>query len=511
MKFRFQGLALFSFSMLLVACGAESEVAQTPPANTKRPTVGMEVTAPESASPSNLTTGGAAQQIKAQVETAVQQGAQAGKQEMMRQQKLAAQKAVAQKGAMQDAAAKKAATMDEVTAKKLAAKKAAMQKGSKNDEAIAKKLAAKKAAMQKAAAQKGAGAKQDIYGLSPEQEKKRKKILADKAAILSGRAGKSAGYTGPKGEGPRLSLSRAEINFGSVWDTDTMEGKFEFTNTGKSPLVIELVKASCGCTTTELEKMEYAPGESGEIDVSWHPKGFGPQIKTITITSNNEGEQYKRLMIRATIKPFAKWEPEPTRFDSVRIFKEHKTLSELTCVDPNFELVSLVTSNPNLTAVEVERKPNGNRVIELTLGSETPWGMFNASVIAKVRGVRQAGEEIQERDAILHVGGSVFGDLAVKPNLFSVGRVAPKGRISFSVLLTSTDGVDFELIKAEVENSQPPGMTLRSEPNPGGGLRVFVEGDVGDYEGLIRGTAVMETSLAGEGERRLPIMGIVRP
>jgi Protein of unknown function (DUF1573) len=359
--------------------------------------------------------------------------------------------------------------------------------------------------------------KTDGYGLTEEQNRKRQAILDNKAAI-NARGGKpTGGYDGPAGEGPRISLKRKEINFGEVWDTDTMNGSFEFTNTGKSKLVISLVKASCGCTSTELEKMEFEPGEGSKIDVEWHPKGFGPQIKTVTITSNNEDELYTRLMIRANIKPFAKWDPEPTRFNNVRIFEEHKTQAVLTCVDPAFEVLDLKTSNPNLTAIELERRANGDRVFELTLGDQTPWGMFNATVIAKVKGLRTVTneegvdvQEMQERDAILHVGASVFGDLEVTPNLFSVGRVVPKGKVNFSVVLKSTEGKDFKLTTAVVENSQPPGMTLRSEPNPGGGIRVFVEGDVGDYEGLIRGTAVMETDLEGEGPRRLPIMGIVR-
>ena len=380
-------------------------------------------------------------------------------------------------------------------------------------EAAAEEAAAAKAAAQKAgAAQKEQVAQQKntSSGLTPEQQRKRQEILDQKAAIKSGK-GSAGSYDGPAGDGPRLTFKRSTINFGKVWDTDTLTGEFEFTNTGKSKLVFDLVKASCGCTTTELDRMEFEPGEGSTIHVEWHPKGFGPQIKTITVTSNDESEQYKRVMIQADIMPFAKFDPEPTRFDAVRIFQEHRKTTTLTCVDPNFELVSLTSSNPHLTAAEGARQPNGDLSIELTIDDTTPWGMFNASVTAKVRGVRAAGEEPMERDAILHVGASVFGDLEVTPNLFSVGRVAPRGKVSFSVVLKSADNKPFELTRAEVQNSQPPGMVLRSEPNPGGGLRVFVEGDVGDYEGLIRGTAVLETNLEGEGERRLPIMGIVRP
>ncbi|HIG10119.1 MAG: DUF1573 domain-containing protein [bacterium] len=375
--------------------------------------------------------------------------------------------------------------------------------------AKAQQAAAAKQAQQARQTKEKAAAQKNKYGLTEEQERQRQ-VVIDRKAALQADQGKSVAYDGPKGQGPRISVENTQIDFGEVWDTDTMTGSFKFTNTGKQKLIIQFVKASCGCTTTELDRMEFEPGEGSTIHVEWHPKGFGPQIKTITITSNNEGELYTRLMIRATITPFAAFKPEPTRLGNVRLYTKKMAQVELTCVDPDFELLDLRSTNPHLTAVETGRSVDGTRTIELTLDDSAPWGMFNVSVIAKVRGVREPGAEVQERDVLLHVGASIFGDLEVKPNLFSVGRVQPRGRISFSVVLKSADGNDFELTRAVVENSTPPGMTLRSEPLSEGGLRVFVEGEVGDFLGLIRGTAVMETSLAGEGERRLPIMGMVR-
>lgn len=426
----------------------------------------------------------------------------------------AAQPAVTQEATTPDAPGAGSAALvaqggaaEEAAAEAAAAAKAAAQKAAAEEAAAAKAAAQKAGAAQKAQV---AQQKNGSSGLTAEQERKRQAILDQKAAIKSGK-GAAGSYEGPAGEGPRLTFKRPQINFGKVWDTDTLTGEFEFTNTGKSKLVFDLVKASCGCTTTELDRMEFEPGEGSTIKIEWHPKGFGPQIKTITVTSNDETEQYKRVLIQADIMPFAKFEPEPTRFDNVRIFEEHRKTATLKCVDSNFELLSLTPSNPHLTATAGERQSNGDLPIELVLDDTTPWGMFNATVTAKVRGVRAAGEEPMEREAILHVGASVFGDLEVSPNLFSVGRVVPGGKISFSVVLKSAENKPFELTRAEVLNSQPPGMTLRSEPNPGGGLRVFVEGDAGDYEGLIRGTAVLETNLEGEGERRLPVMGIVRP
>jgi hypothetical protein len=49
-----------------------------------------------------------------------------------------------------------------------------------------------------------------------------------------------------------------------------------FTNTGRASLKITKIKTTCGCTVTQLEKREYAPGESGTIKVTYTaPKATG--------------------------------------------------------------------------------------------------------------------------------------------------------------------------------------------------------------------------------------------
>ncbi|MEC7129221.1 MAG: DUF1573 domain-containing protein, partial [Planctomycetota bacterium] len=47
----------------------------------------------------------------------------------------------------------------------------------------------------------------------------------------------------------KLGLERFEHDFGEIWDLEKQETTFGFENKGTSPLIIEEVKASCGCTT----------------------------------------------------------------------------------------------------------------------------------------------------------------------------------------------------------------------------------------------------------------------
>ena len=63
--------------------------------------------------------------------------------------------------------------------------------------------------------------------------------------------------------------------------------KFRFTNVGTTSLKITDLRPSCGCTTAYLEKKEYAPGESGEIEAKFKFDGrLGHQEKWIVVTTD---------------------------------------------------------------------------------------------------------------------------------------------------------------------------------------------------------------------------------
>ncbi|MDZ4846307.1 MAG: DUF1573 domain-containing protein [Chitinophagales bacterium] len=82
-------------------------------------------------------------------------------------------------------------------------------------------------------------------------------------------------------------FEKTEHDFGKIGQEATVEYTFKFKNTGTEPLVISEARGSCGCTVPEYSKEPIAVGESGDIQVSFDPKGkSGVQRKTVTITAN---------------------------------------------------------------------------------------------------------------------------------------------------------------------------------------------------------------------------------
>ena len=88
----------------------------------------------------------------------------------------------------------------------------------------------------------------------------------------------------------RIIADELIYNFGTIGESDGLASHiFTIKNTGNGPLVITRITASCGCTQPEWTKEPIAPGKTGEVKVTYNPKGRpGPFYKTIAIYSNGK-------------------------------------------------------------------------------------------------------------------------------------------------------------------------------------------------------------------------------
>lgn len=79
-----------------------------------------------------------------------------------------------------------------------------------------------------------------------------------------------------------------EYDFGTISLKEEVYYGFEFSNPGKTPLVISNVKTSCGCTIPEWPRKPVKPGAKGEIKVAYDATSPGVFHKTITVYFNGK-------------------------------------------------------------------------------------------------------------------------------------------------------------------------------------------------------------------------------
>lgn len=91
---------------------------------------------------------------------------------------------------------------------------------------------------------------------------------------------------------PVIKFDDRRHDFGAIQETDgKVSCEFTFTNTGDEPLVISNVRTSCGCTAPEYSQEPIAPGQSGNVKITFNPSGrpgkFSKSIYVYTNTSPN--------------------------------------------------------------------------------------------------------------------------------------------------------------------------------------------------------------------------------
>jgi hypothetical protein len=85
---------------------------------------------------------------------------------------------------------------------------------------------------------------------------------------------------------PSIEFKTVEHNFNKVEYNGAASFVFEFKNTGKVPLILTSVNASCGCTTPEWPKEPIMPGKTGSIKVTYNTHTIGVFTKLVYVYSN---------------------------------------------------------------------------------------------------------------------------------------------------------------------------------------------------------------------------------
>ena len=103
-----------------------------------------------------------------------------------------------------------------------------------------------------------------------------------------------------KKAGSAISWKSEELDLGNVPQGKPVSVFFEFKNTGTTPVFIESVQASCGCTAADYSKTPVLPGESTKITATYNAAAKGAFKKTITVKTNAE-EMPRILAIKGVV------------------------------------------------------------------------------------------------------------------------------------------------------------------------------------------------------------------
>jgi hypothetical protein len=128
-------------------------------------------------------------------------------------------------------------------------------------------------------------------------------MLAVAGITASNAQSTKKGTKAAKIEGAGMVFENETIDYGTVAHNADGNRQFVFVNNGTKPLIITNTQGSCGCTVPTTPKEPIAPGAKGIIGVKYATDRVGAFTKTVTVTSNAEGQPTKVLTIKGTVLP----------------------------------------------------------------------------------------------------------------------------------------------------------------------------------------------------------------
>ena len=314
--------------------------------------------------------------------------------------------------------------------------------------------------------------------------------------------------------GPAVTFVTLEHDFGTIWDTEEHPCAFEFTNTGGAPLRFLKITSSCACTLATLDRWEYAPGESGQIDTTFEPTKAGKQTQAITILTNAGNQPAIKLAIHATVNQFLTFDTKFVRFGSVERYREHRQRFNLVCAGKDMVIEGIESTNPYVSTTIVDSDADAGRAtIEVTLADDAPWGLIrSAKLDCTVSGRLPDGREVQKMATIRAIG-NVLDEIRADVYSLSVGVVPPGRDFSADVAVYHVAGEPFEIAEASIRDAVRAEMSVSIVPDlhsARGGFRLVVSGTAAREQDLILG--VIEFRITSPFDpagsiRQIPIIG----
>ncbi len=145
---------------------------------------------------------------------------------------------------------------------------------------------------------------------------------------------------------PVITIPDPVHDFGEMGPGGRESCEFKFSNTGAGTLKIDRIQSTCGCTVPELQKKEYAPGESGVVKVAFHaPSTKSETTKHLYIISNDPQKPRAEITIKAEV--VVKVDVSPERVD-LRLDKDNAGMENITVksLDDRVFSIQSITVSP---------------------------------------------------------------------------------------------------------------------------------------------------------------------
>jgi hypothetical protein len=155
---------------------------------------------------------------------------------------------------------------------------------------------------------------------------------------------------------PKIEFEKVEHDFGNVGPGTNNLCEFKFTNAGNGILKIGEITKTCGCTPFSLEKMEYAPGESGTLKVNYFSEQLrGQTTKTLVVHSNDTAQPEVTLAVKANVMIQVDHEPKTL---NLLLKQENADCPQLTLTSIDNQPFSITSFKSTANCITADFNPS---------------------------------------------------------------------------------------------------------------------------------------------------------
>ncbi len=162
--------------------------------------------------------------------------------------------------------------------------------------------------------------------------------------------------------GPHIAFDKVVHDYGKIKeDGGIAKYKFEFTNTGSAPLIVNNIRATCGCTSSEHTKKPVNPGEKGFVSAEYNPKNRpGPFSKTLRVYSNSAENPNVVLRIKGNVepKPRSIADDYPRKLGPVRLDNTQFAFLRITDKEKKLKTLKIVNDSDKPVTLDMDRVPS---------------------------------------------------------------------------------------------------------------------------------------------------------
>jgi translation initiation factor 1 (eIF-1/SUI1) len=262
------------------------------------------------------------------------------------------------------------------------------------------------------------------------------------------------------GAAPKAQVTPTKIELGQINEGNTFERVLELKNVGDEKLILEDVKASCGCTTAAVDgTVELDPGEVESIRVTFNSKGMEGQVtKQVSVYTNDPEHRQLEVNLTADVHRPVRWEPKYVMLEKT---DQNAQFEQVVSIQADFDLGMKVKDafllggklgdQPSkLFDLERlgERKENERDVVDLKVRLRPlPKPQKIQEHLVVVTNLPAGNDTLR-----IPIRGEITGRIVVYPQFAVLPPVNPGEESVKDVSVTAAEGT-FTVLSAEVPDS----------------------------------------------------------